>query len=105
MRHFTSYLMFIPHRGKRKKEKDDAHKKLLAENMGMVGHGVTDLSFITMHRENENHEKDLYALEDELADFEGSDFDEEELSSKKKRKNNTKRRIGNIMSSIVDTKN
>ena len=90
----------------RKKKKYDAHKTLLAENMGMVGHGVTDLAFITMYREIENHEKDLYALEDELVDFEGSDFDEEELSSKKRRKsNNMKRRIRNIMSNIVDIKN
>ena len=37
-----------------------------------------------MHREIENHEKDLYVLQDELIDFEGSDFEEEELSKLKK---------------------
>ena len=62
----TFNLVSNVHSPQKKKEKHNAHKTLLAENIDTVGRSVTDLAFITMHREIENHEKDLYALEDAI---------------------------------------
>ena len=79
--------------------------KILAENVGLAGHGVNDFAYITMHRKTENHEKDLYVLQDELVDFERSDFEEEELSKQKTIKyNNLKRRICKIESITKEVK-
>ena len=87
------------------KDKDDKNKLILAENIGLVGHGVNDLAYITMHCEIENHEKDLYVLQDELVDLEGSDFEEEELSKQEKTKyNHLKWSICKIESSIKEVK-
>lgn len=79
----VSNVKFSP---QKKNNTNDAHNIILSENMGVIRHGVNNLAFITMYCDIENHEKDSYALEDELVYFEGSGFEEEDLSKQRSRK-------------------
>ena len=50
--------------------KDNTHKKVMSDNMGRVGYGITTMSIITACCEIETWQEKLFNLENELKDLE-----------------------------------
>ena len=53
-----------------KQSKDDAHKRVIVENMGRVGDGIDTLGNIMTKHEIESWQKELFEMEDMLENLE-----------------------------------
>ena len=83
-----------------REKKDDILKEKINSNMGRVGDGVINLSYVSIMREIETWENSLFEFEEKMDDME----DEEDSERTNRKKRNLKKRISSLELKIEESK-